>query len=164
MRNRVAYSVAFLLLVVAAWSCTKEEKPYVPLKVCSDISNKKQAIDSYLQGSWKWLEDKSYEYGGCVIYNTPKTAGFLEVVTINSNQIEFMRHGKGGIETTIFDYTIRREGESTFMPSDSLWTLTIFDQNQKPLNYWRVYICSTHLILQNAFRGEYYPDRTYKKL
>lgn len=155
-------AITLCFLIVAFAQC-KKDKPYVPVKVCDNISNKKEIIDQYLQGSWKWLEDKYYNRDGSNWYNTPKTVGFQETVLIDSNLISFLRVSKSGKDTTVFSYKIVREGDLTTIPSDSEWVLAIYDSNLNLRNWWRVYICQGNLILSNAYRWEIYPDRIYER-
>jgi hypothetical protein len=152
------------LLSISFAYCKKESKPYEPVKVCAEISNKKEAIDQYLQGDWKWLEDKSYDRSGEVIYQTPATLGYEEKVVINAGQIIFTRTKGSGKEITTFNYKVVQEGELTTFPSDQAWVLAIYDTvNANLRNWWRVYICQRNLILSNAYVGELYPDRTYQR-
>jgi hypothetical protein len=154
-----------LLISIAFPYCKKENKPYEPVKVCAEISNKKEAIDQYLQGSWRWLEDKRYSRSGEVSYEAPATAGIQESVSINASQIVFTRTKLFfEKETTTFNYKIVQEGDLTTFPSDEAWVMAIYDPvNGNRLNWWRIYICQRNLIMSNAYRGELYPDRTYQR-
>lgn len=164
MKNTKNYLLILPFLLVTLQFCKKEDKPYEPVKVCDNLSNDKNVIDQYLLGNWEWLQDKSYAWSPEPIYTTPKTAGFSETVTITNDQMKFVRVNRTGVETTIFNCKVVREGELTNMSSDSAWTLAIYDvANNNLLNWWRLQTCSSHMILQNAYRGELYPDRTYKK-
>jgi hypothetical protein len=154
-----------LLVSIAFPYCKKENKPYEPVKVCAEISNKKEAIDQYLQGTWKWLEDKSYGGRSGVIYTTPATAGFQEKIVINAGQIIFTRTKPFfEKEITTFNYKIVPEGELTTFPSDTAWVMAIYDPvNGNRLNWWTIYICQRNLITSNEHLSQGTNNSIYQR-
>ena len=84
------FSIIFL-------SCKKEDKRYVPIKLCDDISRDLDTINKYVLGSWKWAERKLFaSQTGEYIYMTPKPEGYnvtLKYLVIQRNFIEIQHTG-----------------------------------------------------------------------
>jgi hypothetical protein len=144
-------------------NCKKENKPYEPVKVCAEISNKKEAIDQYLQGTWKWIENKSYSSGE-VSYDTPSTLGYQEKLAINADQITFTQTFPSGTGIATFNYKIVQEGELTTFLSDTALVLATYDPvNGINLTWWRIYICQRNLIMSISYRGDGLPEAIYQR-
>src|SRR5258705_2751802 len=72
--NMKYLSVLILITIGFLYGCGKEEKPYVPIQRCPDLTRNMDSISKYIHGTWEWVEEKRYERNkNDYVYYTPNS-------------------------------------------------------------------------------------------
>ena len=151
--------VSFFTILLSG--CSKDKGPYIPLKPCSDLTRNKDTILLFIQGRWNWLEDKSISRDGTINYYTPSTEGYTEELKITGDTIIFYKDRQ---VASPFKFKIIPEKEISFRPEDNNYCLVLYDIITNSFkNYYPVKICSNYLILEQTYRSDFQPDRTFKR-
>jgi hypothetical protein len=59
MKNYITPILASTIIFFVC-GCEKEEKPYVPVQLCPEITNNMDTILKYIPGTWSWVEEKRF--------------------------------------------------------------------------------------------------------
>jgi hypothetical protein len=127
--------------------CEKEEKPYVPVQLCPEITNNMDTILKYIPGTWSWVEEKRFnritrEYE----YFTPKDFGTW-FLNFSGDTAKFFKN-----ETidSVYRFKIQRLFEIPgYLPTDSLPVLAYYSfHTGMRRSYVPIMICDTQLLMQ----------------
>jgi hypothetical protein len=157
---------AFCITALLFAQCKKEDKPYQPIQICSDLSYDIDTIKLYIQGNWQWLENKWYNFDSRdYAYRTPKTEGYVKYMSFTGNSASV--HSLTSIANTIiatYIYKIQRESEITNFPEDTNAVLVLYNRSTgQRESYFRVAICKNFLITARSYRSDGEGDDTWKR-
>ena len=145
------FLILILIFLIIFCGCEKENKAYVPIERCSDLTRNMDTINKYIQGTWEWIEEKRYDrYQNGYIYFTPKTPGWTErkmklfldtaIISIPNTQ------------DSTFRFKIQWFFEITGFPSDSLPVIAYYSfYTGLRKNAIPIMICKNQLLLQHQF-------------
>jgi hypothetical protein len=152
-----------LLMIVTLFSCRKNiEKPYVPIVLCSDLTDNKDTIDKYIYGTWEWVEQKLFatqtnEY----VYQTPKTEGYTFVLNFSGDTAKFY---KNNLLTTLYRFQIQKEKEITNWPDDNKTVMVYYDfATGQRQNYFRIETCKNYFVQEQSYRSDAAWDVVWKR-
>jgi hypothetical protein len=138
-------AIMLCLLIIAFAQC-KKDKPYVPIKACSDLTGNMDTVLMYIHGKWNWLQEKRYdridqEYK----YLTPKTEDYTLVLEIKGDTATFFENDK------YYDasrYKILKESDITNILIDTETVFAFYSLSSGLIqNYVPIKICSSFLVL-----------------
>ena len=115
----------------------------------------------YIKGRWNWLGDKAVDRDGSAKYSTPTIKGYTEELELFEDTAIFYRDHQ---ITASFKYKILLEKEVSFGLDDNNNCLVLYDLSTGNFKkYYPVKICKDYLILEQTYRSDYEPDRTFKR-
>ena len=143
--------------------CKKEEdKPYVPIQLCSDIGVDMDTINKYIQGTWKWAEHKLFaSQTGEYIYMTPKTEGYNITLKISGDTAKFYRNSSAD---STYRFQILKESDITGWPDDSQPVIAYYSFiTGLRESYFRVKICQNYFVAEQSYRSDIVGDVIWKR-
>lgn len=145
MKNFKLLLVAFLALLLA-YGCEKEEKPYVPIERCANLTRNIDTIGNYIKGTWDWVEELRVSRNG-VEYITPNSPGYYHIrLNFSGDTVKFIVENR---LDSIYSFRIQRELEITGILSDSLTVLAYYSfYGGYLVSYVPVKICQNQLLME----------------
>ena len=162
MKNISIILVATIALIFI-YGCEKDEKPYVPVERCPDLTRNMDTINKYIHGTWQWLEEKRYDrYKNEYVYFTPKTPGWYNLsISLSGDTIRFF---KNNIPDSVYRFKIQRELEITNYPTDSLPVIAYYSfYNGVIRNYVPIMMCKKQMLLQYQFDSDIAGEDVYQR-
>jgi len=160
---------AFILLVAGIallfiYGCEKEEKPYVPVVKCQELTQNMDTINRYIHGEWEWLEEKRYDrYQNKYLYFTPNSPGwYRRSIKLSGDTIRFYKNNV--LYDSVYQFKIQREFEITNFPSDSLPVLAYYSLYRGVIYYYvPIMICKDQLLMQGQFDSDINGEEIWKR-
>lgn len=140
--------LSFLILIatISFYGCEEKEKPYIPVQLCSDMTNNIDSINKYIHGTWKWVEEKRYnritrEYE----YATPKDYGYNLTQIFSGDTLKFF---KNTTPDSVYQFKIQRELEISNIPTDSTTVVAYYSfYTMQSRGYVAIMICKNQLLM-----------------
>jgi bisphosphoglycerate-independent phosphoglycerate mutase (AlkP superfamily) len=135
-----------LCFLIIAFSQCKKDKPYVPVKICNDLTANIDTVLMLIHGKWNWLQEKRYnrvkqQYE----YLTPKTEEYTLVVEIKGDTAKYYKNGK---LDEIYKFKILKESDITNISTDTHAVFAFYNFLSGLIhNYVPIKICSSYLVL-----------------
>jgi hypothetical protein len=157
-------TIFLLVLTCIAFSCSKKEdnKPYVPIQLCTDISRDIDTINKYIPGTWKWAEDKLFaSQTGEYVYMTPETEGYSVTLKISGDTARFY---KNSLADSTYRFQILKESDITGFPEDDKSVIAYYSfATGLRRNYLRIRICQGCFVTEQSYRSDAGSDRIWER-
>ena len=140
-----------ILLLVTFFSfcaCKKENKPYIPVTRCPDLTRNIDTINTYIQGEWEWVEERRYDRDrGEYVYYTAYSPGWYHLsIKLNGDTVKLFVNG---LPDSTYQFKIQRLSEITNYPLDSLPVLVYYSfYTRLRRNAIPIMICKDQLLMQ----------------
>jgi hypothetical protein len=156
------YFLIFLFVIIT--SCHKQQdEPYQPVILCSNLSSNVDTVKMYLQGKWRWVEDKHFQWGSQpgYVYNTPHTEKIIEIVKIKDSTIIFY---KNYFISRKYKFRVAKEGDYLSGGNNSAVFVFIDEMNGNITNIVPIEACSQYFIFDPSSYSDISPISTYEKI
>jgi hypothetical protein len=160
MKNNLILLAAVIVLLLA-YGCEKEEKPYVPVVRCPNLTRDIDTINKYIRGDWEFLEELRCSWDGCQ-YLTPKSSGMYHITLKLSN--DTARFFKNNMPDSVYNFKIQREFEISNYPPDSLPVIVYYSfYTGIRRTYVPIMICKNQLLMQYQFVSSSVGERIWTR-
>lgn len=152
----------FLICISVLYGCEKEEKPYVPVQLCADLSRNMDTINQYIHGTWDWIEEKRYNrIKGEYEYFTPKDYGYNLTRIFSGDTLKFFNNTT---LDSVYQFKIQKEFEITNFPSDTLSVIAYYSfHTGLSRGYVPIIICKTQLLMLHDINSDVIGRRLWVK-
>jgi virulence-associated protein VapD len=130
------------------FSCSKDDpKPYVPVKRCPDLTRNRDTINTYIHGTWEWIEEKRFDRLTGIVYVTPQSNNSYHITLKYSGDTAY--RWKNNIIDSIYRFRIEDFSVISNIPED---TIPVVSYYSFYTNEWRgavpILVCKDQLLMQ----------------
>lgn len=149
MKQSILFSITILLILS---SCGKENRPYIPITRCQNLTRNMDTISKYIHGTWKWQEEKRFNrHTGQFDYYPSKIWRSLSLRLSGDTAIYF----ENEIQDSLYQFRLQREFEITNQAQDSLPVLVFYSfTTGTRRTYVPILLCKDQLIMQYQYLSD----------
>jgi len=151
------------LTTIIICSCKKNATSYIPIEICTDLSENRDTIRQYLIGIWEWVEEKRInQITGETDYLTPKTQGYTWKLGLTADSLAtfFVNN----FPDSTFRFRILQEYEITNYPQDTIPVLAFYSvYSGARKQYVPIEICESYLVLNHQLVSSVVGQRVWKR-
>jgi hypothetical protein len=162
MKNSTLLLTAGIILLLV-YGCKKEDRPYVRVKRCPDLTRDIDKINQYIIGKWEWIEEEYYDRrSNSFVYYTPNSLGRnKKTLYFFDNKVQIT--GYGAYDGT-YKFRIHRLLEFTNYPTDSLPVLVYYYMNTgQRMSPIPIMLCRDQMLFQSQIWSDVAGEKVWRR-
>ena len=162
MKNLINSVITLSLLLF--FSCSKDDpKPYVPVKRCPDLTRNRDTINTYIHGTWEWIEVKRIDRYNGIQYITPESPNSYRMTLKISNDTAYRYIND--LQDSVFRFKIESYSILTNIPEDTIPVLSYYSfYTGIRWGAVPILICRNQLLMQYQYVTSSSSDAIWRRL